>query len=154
MFKVLRNIFAGFFLFVTVSNADTMFMLTKMKKVYLVVENYSPKVPMSIKEDIYGELKYLTGELKIDTTGYSHRTLGFIIYETVIESKTVLNIDLVLGEQIKRLDDKEEVYALTYEKRRQFFLDGLEPEEVSEKLMDDIDLLINEFMEQYKEDNE
>lgn len=144
----------GFFLFSGVLNADTMFMLTKMKKVYPVVENYSQKVPMDIKKDIYAELKYLTDELKIDTTGYSHRTLGFIIYETVIGSKAVLNIDFVLGEQIKRIDDNEEVYALTYEKRKQFFLDDLTEEQITEKLMDNIDLLINEFMEQYKEDNE
>ena len=154
MFKLSRNIFLALFFSFSVLNADTMFMLTKTNKVYPVVENYSSKLPMSIKDGIYDELRYLTDELKIDTTGYSHRTLGFIIYETVIDSKAVLNIDLVLGEQIKRIDDGEEVYALTYEKRKQFFLDGLAKDQIVEKTMDSVDLLINSFMEQYKEDNE
>ncbi len=154
MFNLSRNIFLALFFSLSVLNADTMFMLTKMDKVYPVVENYSSKLPMSIKDGIYDELRYLTDELKIDTGGYSHRTLGFIIYETVIDSKAVLNVDLVLGEQIKRIDDDEEVYALTYEKRRQFFLDGLAEEQIVEKTMDSVDLLINSFMEQYKEDNE
>ncbi len=154
MNSFIRGTFLFLFLSTSVLNADTMFMLTKVKKVYLVVENYSTKLPTDIKKSIYEELDYLADELKIDTTGYSHRTLGFIIYETAIDSKTVLNIDLILGEQIKRLDDNEEVYGLTYEKRKQFFLDNLSIEEMEEKTMDSVDLLINSFIEQYKEDNE
>lgn len=154
MNSFIRGTFLFLFLSTSVLNADTMFMLTKVKKVYLVVENYSTKLPTDIKKSIYEELDYLADELKIDTTGYSHRTLGFIIYETTIDSKTVLNIDLILGEQIKRLDDNEEVYGLTYEKRKQFFLDNLSIEEMEEKTMDSVDLLINSFIEQYKEDNE
>ncbi len=135
-------------------NASTMFLLTKVPKAYLVVENYSEKIPMSLKEDIMEELKNTTDELGINTNGYSHRTFGVLIYETMIDGKTILNCDLVLGEQIKRLDDNEEVYALTYEKRAQLFMNGKSSETLQEELIEAIELLVYDFREQYKEDNE
>jgi len=135
-------------------NASTMFMLTKIEKAYLVVENYTEKLPMSIKEDILEEMKTITDELEIDTSGFSYRTLAFIMYESILDGKVILNIDLVLGEEIKRLDDAKEVYALTYEKRKIMSYDGKDQEEIEEELMEKIDLLLNDFAEQYKEDNE
>lgn len=134
-------------------SADSMFLLTKFKKVYLVVENYSTKLPMSIKDSIYEELKNTTDELKIDTMGYSQRTLGIIMYDTVLDSKLVLNIELIVGEEVQRLDDKEEVYALTYEKRKQFILTNKNDEDITEELLDNIDLLLIDFSKQYEGDN-
>lgn len=133
--------------------ASTMFMLTKIPKAYLVVENYTNQVPMSIKEEILQEMRYYTDELKIDTSGYSHRTLAFILYETYLDEKPVLNIDLVLGEQVKRLDDNEEVYGLTYEKRYQMRYGEMNEYEIKEQLLEFVDLLLNDFATQYKEDN-
>ncbi len=144
--------FIGALLFASSSMASTMFMLTKIPKAYLVVENYSGQIPMSIKDEILEEMKYYTNELKIDTTGYSHRTLAFLLYETYLDGKPVLNIDLVLGEQVQRVDDQEEVYGLTYEKRYQMRYKKSESE-TKEKLLEFVDLLLNDFSEQYKEDN-
>jgi hypothetical protein len=133
--------------------AETMFLLTKVPKVYLVVENYSSKVSMDVKKEILDEMKTVTDELKIDTSGYSHRTLGFMLYDTTIDNHLTLNIDLVLGEEVKRLDDNQEVYALTYEKRKQISLENKSAEEIHEQLIDNIYLLLNEFTEQYRGDN-
>ena len=131
-----------------------MFLLTKIEKAYLVVENYSSKLPMSLKDGIYEELKNTTDELEIDTSGYGHRTFGVILYDTMLDGKLILNIELVLGEEIKRIDDAELVYALTYEKRKQFILTDKDADEIEEELMDNIDMLLVDFMEQYAEDNE
>eukprot|EP00914_Ancora_sagittata_P021215 GHVO01041735.1.p1 GENE.GHVO01041735.1~~GHVO01041735.1.p1 ORF type:complete len:132 (-),score=6.16 GHVO01041735.1:163-558(-) len=131
-----------------------MFLLTKVPKAYLVVENYSEKIPMDLKKDIMEELKNTTDELQIDTSGYSHRTFGVLIYETMIDGKSILNADLVLGEEIKRLDDGEEVYALTYEKRAQLSMTSKSKETLQEELIEAIELLVYDFKEQYKEDNE
>jgi len=143
-----------FIFYSTCLNASTMFMLTKIEKAYLVVENYTEKLPMSIKEDILEEMKTITDELEIDTSGFSYRTLAFIMYESVLDGKVILNIDLVLGEEIKRLDDAKEVYALTYEKRKIMSYGDKGDEEIAEELLEKIDLLLNDFVEQYKEDNE
>ena len=135
-------------------NADSMFLLTKINKAYLVVENYSSKLPMSIKEGIYEELKNTTDELKIDTNGYGHRTFGVMLYDTMIDGKLLLNVELILGEEVKRLDDSEAVYALTYEKRKQFTISDKTFDEIEDELGDNIDLLLTDFTEQYIEDNE
>lgn len=135
-------------------NAGSMFLLTKINKAYLVVENYSSKLPMSIKENIYEELKNTTKELKIDTSGYGHRTFGVLLYDTMLDGKLILNVDLILGEEVKRLDDSEAVYALTYEKRKQFIISDKTFDEIEDELADNIDLLLEDFSEQYMEDNE
>lgn len=131
-----------------------MFLLTKIEKAYLVVENYTEKLPMSLKKDILEEMKTITDELEIDTSGFSYRTLAFIMYESILDGRVILNIDLVLGEEIKRLDDAKEVYALTYEKRKIMSYGEKSDEEIEEELLEKIDLLLNDFAEQYKEDNE
>ena len=146
MNKIVNKLIFLFFILVVSVQAETMFLLTKVPKVYLVVENYSSKVSID-------EMKTVTDELKIDTSGYSHRTLGFMLYDTTIDNHLTLNIDLVLGEEVKRLDDNQEVYALTYEKRKQISLDNKTKDEIQEQLLDNIYLLLNEFIEQYKGDN-
>lgn len=134
-------------------SAETMFLLTKVPKMYLIVENYSQKVSMDVKEEIFNDMKTITDELKIDTTGYSHRAFGFLIYDTSIDDMIILNVDLILGEEVKRVDDKEEVYALTYEKRKQFSMNDKTQEDIQEQLLDHVYSLLSEFSEQYKEDN-
>ena len=156
MIKILKNIFVLTLLFSTFISADSIFLLTKMKKIYLVVDNQSSKIPTNstIKNDIYDELKNLAKELKIDSTGHSHRALGVLIYDTSIGDKFVLNVDLVLGEEVKRIDDGEDVYAFTYEKRKQFFIENKTVEEIEEKILDSVDILLVNFSKQYIEDNE
>ncbi len=152
--KILLKTILLSILFTCTVNASTMFLLTKIDKAYLVVENYSSKLPMSIKKDILEEMKGFTEELKIDTSGYSHRTLAFILYDTALDGKLILNIDLVLGEEIKRIDDNEEVYGLTYEKRKQMTFTDKSDEDIQDELIEHVELLLNDFAEQYKEDNE
>jgi thioredoxin-related protein len=148
----------GFLIFITFIatslQASTMFLLTKIPQAYIVVENYSSKLSMSIKEDIFEEVKSTTDELGIDTSGFSHRTLAFIIYESYVGEALTLNIDLVLGEEMIRLDDKKEVYALTYEKRKQFPYGDKSKEEIAEQTLEYVEHLLYDFSEQYKEDNE
>lgn len=148
-------VFILFFILCTANlHASTMFLLSKVPKAYLVVENYSEKLPATIKDDVLEEMEYYTQQLELDTSGFSHRTLAFIIYESYIENKPVLNIDLVLGEEVKRLDDNKEVYALTYEKRKQLLYDNKSNEQIYEQVLEYVDHLLYDFSEQYKEDNE
>jgi len=135
-------------------NAQSMYLLTKIQKAYLVVENYSEKIPMSLKEEIYEEMRTITKELKIDTSGYSFRTLGFMINDTRIAGKDILTVELILGEEVTRLDDKEKIYALTYQKLKYIDAQNKDDDQLAEALLENIDLLLAEFAGQYKEDNE
>ena len=140
-------------IFLVTLNANTMYMLTKIPKVYLVVENYSSKLNDNIKQEALEILKEATKELKIDSSGYSHRSLAVILYETALESEIVLNIELDLGEMVKRTDDENEVFALTYQKRTQIAYKNKSNEDIHDLTIEKIELLIYDFMEQYKEDN-
>jgi hypothetical protein len=135
-------------------NADSMFLLTKIKNVYLVVENYSTNISNTIKKDIKESLKSTTDELNIDSSGYSHRTLVVMIYNSSINNTLVLNVDLLLGEDVKRLDDNEEVYALTYEAKSSIAITDQINEDLEDEVLDNVDLLLSDFIEQYEEDNE
>lgn len=99
-------------------------------------------------------MKDISSELKIDTSGYSYRTLAFIIYDTSLDDNIVINIELILGEEIQRLDDKEEVYAFTYKNSKQFISNNKEKDDIEEELLDNVDILLNAFLKQYIEDNE
>ena len=133
--------------------ASTMYMLTKLPKAYLVVENYSSKLNDDIKTEVLEVLNDAATELQIDTSGYSHRSLAFILYETALEGKIVLNIELVLGEMVKRVDDENQVFALTYQKRTQMSYENKSNDEIFELTVEKTELLIQDFIEQYKEDN-
>lgn len=134
-------------------NASTMYMLTTIPKAYLVVENYSTKLTDEIKVEVLEVLSDASKELKIDTSGYSHRSLAFILYETALEGQVVLNIELVLGEMVQRVDDENQVFALTYQKRTQMTYENKTDEEIHELTVEKTELLIQDFIEQYKEDN-
>ena len=143
------------FVFIGLSlEANTMYLLTKIDKAYLVVENYSSKLSKDIKYDVMEELQNSADELNIDTSGYSYRTLAFIIFDSYLDDNLVINVELVLGEEIQRLDDKEEVYALTYRKSKQFIANKKDADEIEEELFDSVDTLLGSFKDQYIEDNE
>jgi hypothetical protein len=136
-------------------NASTMYLLTKIQKAYPVVEVYSKVLAPEIKEEIMESLRNTMEELEIDTSGYSYRTLAFIISDSYIGGDIqILNIELVLGEEIKRLDDSKEVYALTYRKAKQLIVKDKDEDQLSEETIDSVDSLLVDFSQQYTEDNE
>jgi thioredoxin-related protein len=149
----MKKIFLSLCLFVSVSFSESFFLLTKIPKAYLVVENYSKVLPINTKEEVLEEMRTITDELKIDTTGYSHRTLVFLMEDKIVAGTNTLNVILALGEEVKRLDDREDVYAITYDKRKSFIVDGKSKEEIYEEMLEKVDLLLSEFSEQYLEDN-
>ncbi|MBT3280530.1 MAG: hypothetical protein HOJ96_01695 [Campylobacteraceae bacterium] len=154
MNKFLKQILILLLISIGSLNADSMFLLTKIKNVYLVVENYNTNISNTIKKDIKESLKSTTDELNIDSSGYSHRTLVVMIYNSSVNNTLILNVDLLLGEEVKRLDDNEEVYALTYEKRSTIVVGDKIGEDLEDEVLDNVDLLLSDFIEQYEEDNE
>jgi hypothetical protein len=134
-------------------NASTMYTLTKFPKIYLVVENYSSVVTNETKNEIMEELKTITQELGIDTSGYSHRSLAILIYDTPVDDMVTLNVELGIGELVKRVDDNQEVFSLTYQTKKQTTYDDKNAEEVNELVLEYVMMLMNSFSDQYKEDN-
>jgi len=133
----------------TILSAQTPYILTKFSSLYPLVEIYTKKVPQSYKAEITEIIKEYAKEMNISTAGYSSRPLAIIISRVAIGETLVLKVQLLLGEEVRRLDDNEEVFALTYQKEDIFEVNDLE-----EDLIDSVEYLLEEFKDQYIEDNE
>jgi len=129
--------------------AQTPYILTKFTTLYPLVEIYTKKVPQHYKAEITSIIKEYAKEMNISTEGYSPRPLAIVISRVAIEETLVLKVQLLLGEEVRRLDDNEEVFALTYHKEDIFEVNDLE-----EDLIDSVEYLLEEFKDQYIEDNE
>ncbi len=148
------NIKLALFLLVFISsmiNASTMFTLSNIKKVYPVVEILGKKVPQSYKSMIYEELKTITDELQIDTNGYDQRSLAVIVSEIKLDKKVIVNIELLIGEEVKRIDGDDKIFALTYQYKGHFLFS--EGDDLEDKFEDILDELLLKFSKQYKEEN-
>lgn len=154
MKHLFNKVFMLFLLLGLSLNASTMYLLTKIPKAYLVVENYSKTIPNEIRYDILYELENTTKELNIDTSGYSQRTLAFIITDSYLGDIKILNIELIVGEQVRRIDDNEEVFALTYQNKKQVLAANVDEDELYDTVIDKVDELLISFKQQYIEDNE
>ncbi len=134
------------------ASAQTPYMLTKIQSLYPLCEIYVKEIPSSYKQKITNTIKEYASEMKISTKGYSPRTLAIIVTPIHFGKEFGIKVQLLLGEDVKRLDDGEEVFALTYSK-----VDMVEIEDkkvIEEELMDSVEYLLEEFKDQYKEDNE
>ena len=129
--------------------AQTPYTLTTFKSIYPLVEIYTDKVPEHYKKDITEIIREYAKEMKISTEGYSQRPLAIIISRVAVGKTLVLRVQLLLGEEVKRLDDGEEVFALTYQKD-----DIFEVNDLDEDIIDSVEYLLEEFKDQYIEDNE
>jgi len=132
-------------------NASTMYTLSGINKLYLVVEIGGKTVPLSYKNMILESLQSTTDELKIDTKGYDPRSLAVLVNENVFNDTTVVTIQLVIGEEVRRLDNNEKTFALTYQSIGSFSLG--EDDELEEVFEDTFDSMLEKFTEQYTEEN-
>ena len=147
----LKIIFLLIFFTNIILNASTMYTLSGINKLYLVVEIGGKTVPQSYKSTILESLKSTTDDLKIDTKGYDPRSLAVLIGEKVFNDTTVVNIQLVIGEEVRRLDDNEKTFALTYQSMGSFTLS--EDDELEDVFEDTFDTMLAKFSEQYLEEN-
>ena len=148
--KLKKNFLLVFFTNI-ILNASTMYTLSGINKLYLVVEIGGKTVPQTYKSTILESLKSTTDDLKIDTKGYDPRSLAILINEKVFNETTVVNIQLIIGEEVRRLDDNEKTFALTYQSMGSFTLN--EDDELEDVLEDTLDTMLAKFSEQYLEEN-
>ncbi len=135
----------------TVLSASTMFTLSGINKLYLVVEIGGKTVPQTYKSTILESLKTVTDELKIDTKGYDPRSLAVLINETKVNETTVVNIQLLIGEEVTRLGSNEKTFALTYQSMGHFLFN--ENDDLEDMFEDTFDAMLAKFSEQYIEEN-
>ena len=133
-------------------HASTIFTLSGINKLYLVVEISGKTIPQTYKSTILESLKETTDDLKIDTKGYDPRSLAVLINETKInDTTTVVNVQLIIGEEVTRLDSNEKTYALTYQSMGRFLFN--KGDDGEDMLEDTFDMLLAKFSKQYTEEN-
>ncbi|MBT8343293.1 MAG: thioredoxin family protein [Sulfurovum sp.] len=135
----------------TMLNASTMFTLSAINKLYLVVEIGGKTVPQEYKSTILESLKATTDDLKIDTKGYDPRSLAVLVNEMKVNESTVINIQLLIGEEVHRLGSNDKTFALTYQTMGHFMFN--EGDDLEDAFEDTLDTMLAKFSEQYTEEN-
>ncbi len=136
------------FLFTTFAYAKTPFTLTGIKELYPVVEIHTDYVSQTYVAVIKKELTQKIEALGINTKNFSDRSVAVLISGLSIGDEPVVHIKLLIGENIKR-EDGVETFAMTYANE-----DIFEVFKLDEDLNQSIDNLLEQFAEQYTEDNE
>ncbi len=136
------------FLFTTFAYAKTPFTLTGIKELYPVVEIHTDYVSQTYAAAIKKELTQKIEALGINTKNFSDRSVAVLISGLSIGDEPVVHIKLLIGENIKR-EDGVETFAMTYANE-----DIFEVFKLDEDLNQSIDNLLEQFAEQYTEDNE
>ena len=150
--KLLITLFLSLPFLSGVLYANSPFLLTKLQSVYPLVEINTKKIPKKYIAPLLIKVKETTKELGIKSEGFSPRPLAIMISHVSVSNALVLKVELMLAEEVKRLDDADEVFALTYQKT-----DIFEVEDISlleEDLFESVEFLLELFKEQYIEDNE
>ena len=131
-------------------NAETFFTLRGITVVTPVIEISGSKVPQSEKAYIRDAVNAMTEELGIETTSDNQRSLAVLVDESYSSGTPVINVRLIVGEQVRRLDSAEKVFGLTYQNVASF---AYHADSVTENLEDTVDELTAKFSEQYAQEN-
>lgn len=147
----LKTILLSLLLTNIILNASSIYTLSGVNKLYPVVEISGKTIPQSYKSMILESLKATTDDLNIDTKGYDPRSLAVLISENVFNDTIVVTIQLVIGEEVRRMDNNEKTFALTYQSLESFTLN--EDDELEDVFEDTFDMMLAKFSEQYIEEN-
>ncbi|MFA5234266.1 MAG: hypothetical protein WC390_07700 [Sulfurimonas sp.] len=128
--------------------AQTPFVLSGVKSYYPVVEINTDKIDTKYKQIILDMIVAKSTELGIETKNFSSRSLAFLISYIGVGDTLAIKMDLLLGENVIRLDTKEEIFVVSYMSGRIFV-----PQEIEDDLLDNAEELLEMFGAQYIEDH-
>lgn len=136
-------------LFLSLSlHAQSFFILSGVKSYYPVVEINSDKIDLKYKGLLLDMIVNESKKVGVETKNFSSRSLAFIVSFISVGDEVALKIELLLGENVIRVDTKEEIFVISYINSRIFV-----PEELGSELLDNAEEMLATFTSQYKEDN-
>ncbi|MCK9454623.1 MAG: hypothetical protein WCY51_08100 [Sulfurimonas sp.] len=135
-------------LFALFANAQTPFELSGVKSYYPVVELNSDRIDKKYKQILLDMIVETSEELEINTQNFSTRSLAFLISYIGVGDTIALKIELMLGENAKRLDTKDNIFVISYMSSRILVVEDLEFD-----LLETAQELLYNFAQQYKDDN-
>ena len=150
--KLRLNLFYIFLLLSTLSQANTMYTLSGIKKVYPVIEIMTKDVPESYKKMIMEELTQTFDELQLDYSGYDQRSFAILVSSIKVKENSIIIIESLIGEEVRRNDSDKKTFGVTYINKSSFILS---PQDDLEDMFDDaLAMLLHKFSKQYEEENE
>jgi hypothetical protein len=151
----MRTFTIAFFLMLcSLLKAESFFSLEHIKKVYPVIEIKSDKIEQKHKAYIQEEINRTLKELGIDSSGHDPRAFAIVVTQSYVGDTPVLRVELLMGEEMKRLDDGHKSFAITYQQRELTVIEDIEDSgSILEAMEDSVDTLLERFAEQYREDN-
>lgn len=138
-------------LFFAPLSAESMYTLSGITKVYPVVEVSGKDVPKESKDLLSELLLEMTQELGIDTSGYDQRSLALLVNEMYVGTQRIINVKLLVGEQVRRLDQPQKTFGVTYISVEHLLY--TKETDILEQIEDAADTLLEKFAEQYREEN-
>lgn len=133
--------------FTTFTYAQTPFDLGGIKSYFPVVELNTDRIDIKYKAQLLDMIKETSKELSINTENFSSRSLAFLVSYIGVGDELAIKLELLLGETMQRADTKEDVFVISYMSSRIFV-----PED-EEELIDSAEGMLENFANQYKEDN-
>jgi len=142
-------ILAMFFLFsITTAQAETPFTLTGIKKLSVLVEDYSGlHLDKKFLKRLHAMMTKSVKDAGITVEKYNSNVLGIMIKSQNFGKIKTITIDLILAGQVYREGEKELVFGLTYQQS-----DTIEIEDIETDIVDSLEFLLTEFSDQYIED--
>ena len=131
--------------------SNSAFTLSGIKTVHPVVIVKTKKLPKLYKKMIAQEIRTSLDYLNINYTGDNKRLFAILVNSFEVGKSSIIDIELRICEQVKRLDSDNKTFAATYIFKEQFLLN--EDGDLEDLLEDALSTILNEFTEQYEEEN-
>lgn len=128
-------------------HAESFFTLAGVKHYDPIVVNHAPIVK-PFENEMKAIMIEASKEIKIDMSGTPSRVLVILVSEVGFGGVVGLNVELQLGEYMKRKESDEEVFSITYMDSHLF-----KPDEIEEEIIDISEEMMEKFITQYKSDN-
>jgi len=138
-----------FFLLSSSLFALTPFNLNGVKKLSVHVADYSEMFDKKMKPKLEAMMRKKLKKLKIDTDGYFHESLILLMQSQLVGKIKLLNLDLMVAGDVRPTGKTELTYGITY-----LLKDSVEIEDKEADLIESLEFLLDEFAEQYIQDNE
>ena len=147
----MRLIFVNL-LFMSLSSillASTPFNLNGVKKLSVHVADYSEMFDKKIATKLATMMRQKMKKLDVDTDGYFHESLILLMQSQMVGEIKVLNMELMISGDVRPSGKKDLTFGITYLLR-----DSVEVEDKHSDVVESLEFLLDEFSEQYIEDNE
>jgi len=138
-----------FYICINTLFAVTPFSINGLKKMSVHVADYSGLLDKSMKGKLEAKMHKRLKKLGIMSDGFYNETLILLMKSQKVGKITLLNLDLMVSGDVKRMRQEQPTFGITY-----LLQDSVEVEDAPADAMDALEYLLEEFSDQYRQDNE